>query len=122
MAEPPSPETPVAVPEQTLLEVDPVARELGERFRAAGHELYLVGGAVRDRFLGRKRPGAELDLATDARPPETVALLQGWADSRYVQGARFGTVGARKNGRVFEITTFREEVYPHDERKPVVTF
>ena len=106
----------------TLLEVDPLVRELGERFRAAGHELYLVGGAVRDRFLRPDHEPRELDLATDATPQETVAVLQGWADSRYVQGARFGTVGARKEGRVLEITTFREEVYPHDQRKPVVTF
>jgi poly(A) polymerase len=109
-------------PSRSIVDVDPLTRELGERFRAAGHELYLVGGAVRDRFLRPEVEPAELDLATDATPQQTVAVLQGWADSRYVQGARFGTVGARKGDRVYEITTFREEVYPHDERKPVVTF
>ena len=109
-------------PSRSIVDVDPLTRELGERFRAAGHELYLVGGAVRDRFLRPEVEPAELDLATDATPQQTVAALQGWADSRYVQGARFGTVGARKGERVYEITTFREEVYPHDERKPVVTF
>jgi poly(A) polymerase len=109
-------------PSRSIVDVDPLTRELGERFRAAGHELYLVGGAVRDRFLRPEVEPAELDLATDATPQQTVAVLQGWADSRYVQGARFGTVGARKGDRVYEITTFREEVYPHDDRKPVVTF
>ncbi len=97
-------------------------RELGERFRAAGHELYMVGGAVRDRFLGRPGEAAEVDLATDAHPQETIALIRGWADSRYLQGVRFGTVGARKGDRTFDITTFREEVYPEQERKPLVTF
>jgi poly(A) polymerase len=109
-------------PSRSIVDVDALTRELGERFRAAGHELHLVGGAVRDRFLRPEVEPVELDLATDATPQQTVTVLQGWADSRYVQGARFGTVGARKGDRVYEITTFREEVYPHDERKPVVTF
>src|SRR2546423_332197 len=105
MGEPRSPSSePPAV-----LEVDPLLRELGERFRAAGHELHLVGGAVRDHFLGRARPGAEMDLATDAPPRETTRVLRGWADGQYLLGVRFGTVGARKGDRVFEITTFREE-------------
>jgi hypothetical protein len=34
-----------------LVDVYPEARELGERFAAAGHELYLVGGTVRDTLL-----------------------------------------------------------------------
>src|SRR5205823_1738423 len=40
----------------------------------------------------------------------------------YLQGVQFGTVGARKGDALLEITTFREEVYPEDERKPRVTF
>ncbi|MDP9340949.1 MAG: CCA tRNA nucleotidyltransferase [Actinomycetota bacterium] len=119
MGDPPSPGE---EPTPPVLEVDPLVRELGERFRAAGHELYMVGGAVRDRFLGRPGEAAEVDLATDAHPQETIALIRGWADSRYLQGVRFGTVGARKGDRTFDITTFREEVYPEQERKPLVTF
>lgn len=103
-----------------VLEVPPIATELGDRFRMAGHELYLVGGVVRDLLMGRDHE--DLDFATSAMPRETTRLLQGWADQRYHVGVRFGTVGARKDGRVFEITTFREEVYPEDQRKPAVTF
>ena len=44
-----------------LFEVDPVAVELGRRFREAGYELYLVGGAVRDLLLHRPARG-ELDF------------------------------------------------------------
>lgn len=103
-----------------VLDVDPFAKELGERFAAAGFELYVVGGAVRDAMLGRSSP--DMDLATSARPHETTRVLRGWADNRYHIGVRFGTVGARKNGRLFEITTFREEVYAGEHRKPAVTF
>jgi poly(A) polymerase len=105
-----------------LLDVDPLAVELGERFTASGFRLYLVGGSVRNLVLGRPSPADDLDFATDARPEDTVRVLQGWADYRYLQGMRFGTVGARKDQRRVEITTFRQEVYPDDERKPAVTF
>ena len=106
----------------TTLEIDPLAKELGDRFQAAGHELYLVGGVVRDHVMGRLDPGTDTDLATDASPAETSRLLRGWAEAVYLVGVRFGTVGARRRDRVFEITTFREERYPEDERRPAVTF
>jgi len=105
-----------------LLEVPPVARELGERFRLAGHELFLVGGVVRDVLLGRVREDGELDLATDAVPHETIKVLRGWTDRHYLVGVRFGTVGARKGDVRLEITTFRAEVYAPEHRKPAVTF
>ncbi|MGZ4576546.1 MAG: CCA tRNA nucleotidyltransferase, partial [Mycobacterium sp.] len=46
----------------------PMLRELGSAFDAAGHELYLVGGSVRDAVLGRLSP--DLDFTTDARPEQ----------------------------------------------------
>jgi poly(A) polymerase len=108
-----------------LLEVPPVAKELGDRFRLAGHELVIVGGAVRDLLLERDRSSdadGDLDFATDALPAETTKILHGWADRRYLVGVNFGTVGARKGNRRLEITTFRQEVYAQEHRKPAVTF
>ncbi|MEP6476364.1 MAG: CCA tRNA nucleotidyltransferase [Actinomycetota bacterium] len=105
-----------------VLEVDPLAAELGERFASAGHQLYLVGGVVRDLLLGRLAPGADFDFATDASPRETTKVLRGWADGVYLVGVRFGTVGARRGDRILEITTFRQEVYAEEHRKPSVTF
>ena len=106
----------------TTLEIDPLAKEIGDRFQAAGHQLYLVGGWVRDLVMGRLAPETDADLATDATPAETSRLLRGWAEAQYLVGVRFGTVGARRHGRLFEVTTFREERYPEDERKPAVSF
>ena len=108
-------------PAGPLLDVDPLAVELGERFRAGGYQLYLVGGAVRDLLL-RVPAAGELDFATDAKPEETLKVIRGWAERRYLQGIRFGTVGAWREGRRIEITTFRKEVYPEDDRHPEVTF
>jgi poly(A) polymerase len=111
---------PATGPAGSLLDVPPIALELGERFRTAGFQLSLVGGAVRDAIL--QRPHDELDFATNSRPQDTIRVLQGWADQKYLQGIRFGTVGAHRDGRRLEITTFRREVYPSDDRHPSVTF
>jgi poly(A) polymerase len=103
-----------------VVDVPSVAKDLGQRFVDAGHDLYLVGGSVRDMVLGRTSP--DLDFATSAHPAETTALLRGWADRQYLLGVRFGTVGALKDGARVEITTFRQEVYAEEHRKPSVTF
>lgn len=97
-----------------------VPRRLGGLFAGAGHQLYLVGGSVRDALLGR--PVEDLDFATDARPDRVKELLEGWADHLYDVGAAFGTIGAVRNGVQCEITTFRADVYLSDSRLPQVTF
>lgn len=104
-----------------LVDVYPEARELGERFAADGHELYLVGGTVRDTLLaGEAQP--DLDFATSAHPDRTRALLEGWAQAVWDIGARFGTISARKDGRNIEVTTYRSDVYAPGSRHPQVTF
>ena len=105
--------------------LQPVLREsaeLTDRFVAAGHRLYLVGGVVRDLIVNRLSERADLDFATDARPDDIEALLTGWADAVWTQGKRFGTIGAKRGDRVFEVTTFRAEAYHPDSRKPDVAF
>ena len=75
----------------------PLADELGRVFADAGHELYLVGGPVRDRLLGRDSE-PDLDFATSARPEESEQILKAWADTVWLTGARFGTVSAVRAG------------------------
>src|SRR5690349_15380369 len=103
-----------------LLRVSPIADEVGRRFAAAGHELHLVGGSVRDALLGRL--GDDLDFATSARPEETLDLLDGWADATWTTGAEFGTIGAAKHGLRLEITTFRADAYDRVSRNPIVRY
>ncbi|HET9078847.1 MAG TPA: CCA tRNA nucleotidyltransferase [Acidimicrobiales bacterium] len=95
---------------------------LAERFAAAGHRLYLVGGVVRDAILDRLRDDADLDFTTDARPDDTERLVSGLASSVWTQGKRFGTIGVKVGGRTMEITTHRSEAYTADSRKPDVAF
>ncbi len=103
-----------------LTPVIPVLTEVGRRFQEAGHELALVGGPVRDAFLGRT--SADLDLTTSARPEEIEATLAGWAEQTWDIGRQFGTIGCRYQGRTIEITTYRADAYEADSRKPVVAF
>ena len=97
-----------------------VAIELGERFAAAGHELALVGGSVRDLIL--RRPVTDLDFTTDARPEQTERILHGWASAVWDVGRAFGTIGARRGDDVLEITTYRSEAYDRTSRKPDVVY
>ena len=96
---------------------------LAARLVGAGHQVYLVGGIVRDLLLGRELgPDIDVDLTTEARPEETKRLLSGWADQVWTQGERFGTIGVSKDGRAFEITTHRADAYVPESRKPSVEF
>lgn len=109
------------VPERfapVLSEVDDVAA----LFRAAGKRLYLVGGTVRDLLGGLDFDGLDYDATTDARPDEIKKIIAPWADAVWTQGEKFGTIGARKGTRVYEITTHRAEAYHPDTRKPDVEF
>jgi poly(A) polymerase len=110
------------IPERLRPVLDETA-PLAARFSAAGHRAYLVGGIVRDLLLGRELDDAsDIDLTTDARPAETKRIVAGWADAIWSQGERFGTIGAQRHGRTFEITTHRAETYTPDSRKPSVAF
>jgi poly(A) polymerase len=100
--------------------IPPIVADLGELFTRAGHELALVGGPVRDVFLGG-RP-KDLDLTTDAVPERVLEITRGWADKTWTVGIEFGTVGLRKHDEIFEITTYRSEAYDRSSRKPEVKY
>ncbi|MET9313343.1 CCA tRNA nucleotidyltransferase [Kribbella sp. NPDC003505] len=105
---------------QALLQLAPVVDELGSRFTAAGHEIALVGGPVRDILLGRG--SKDLDFTTSAHPDVIERLLSGWADHVWDIGKAFGTIGCRKGEWVLEITTYRSETYDPTSRKPEVAY
>jgi poly(A) polymerase len=103
-----------------LAHVSPLADELGSLFAAAGHELALVGGPVRDALLGRR--SGDLDLTTDAPPDRVLEIVRDWADQVWTIGIDFGTVGLRKGNSIFEVTTYRSDTYDRTSRKPLVSY
>ncbi len=117
---------------EVLSGMAPAALELGAAFAAEGHELALVGGPVRDAFLGRT--STDLDFATSADPDSTERILAAWGDATWDIGRAFGTIGAKRHARpgrsgapaaedvVVEVTTYRTEAYDPTSRKPEVAF
>ncbi len=109
------------VPERLawLVAADAPATRLGRLFAEAGRSLFVVGGTVRDALLGRQH--SDVDFATDARPDEIKSIVES-VGPVYTIGEKFGTIGVRIGDQIHEITTFREEIYRDDSRKPRVSF
>ncbi len=102
-----------------LADSKPVAA-LAAAFSQAGRQLALVGGPVRDAFLGRTV--TDLDFATDAQPDEILALVTPISSTQWDIGREFGTIAARISGQTVEITTYRADSYDGESRKPIVAF
>jgi poly(A) polymerase len=103
-----------------LIPVPAAAERLGTLFAAAGHELHLVGGTVRDALLGR--PAEDLDFATDAWPDRVLELIDPVAQATWTTGIEFGTVGGQVDGVRCEVTTYRADRYDRVSRNPVVRY
>ena len=109
-----------AVERLAKLATSPGVSRLATAFQAAGHEIALVGGPVRDAFLGR--PVSDLDFTTDALPDQILSIVTPISDAQWDIGRAFGTIGARIGGETFEITTYRSDAYDGETRKPAVEF
>ncbi len=93
---------------------------LAEAFAAAGHDLALVGGPVRDAFLGRGIN--DLDFTTSAKPDEIERIVRPLSDALWDVGRAFGTIAAQLGDVTVEITTYRADTYDGKSRKPEVAF
>ncbi len=110
-----------------MIKREPLFSRLFKLFLQAGHELYLVGGAVRDHLLGEPLEKlSDLDFATSALPHESARILREAGFPVFAVGSRFGTVGTvLEDGparREIQVTTYRGEIYVNGSRKPRVTF
>jgi poly(A) polymerase len=85
--------------------VDERAVKVVRTLQQAGHEAYVVGGAVRDLLVGL-RP-KDFDVATDATPEQVKALFR----RAFIIGRRFRIVhvihGRGRDHEVIEVSTFR---------------
>jgi len=87
-------------------------QSLFDIFEDNEHELFLVGGAVRDLLLGGTPH--DYDFATDALPEE----IETWFEHTSTIGSRFGTVGVIIDQNMYEITTYRKDSDYIDGRHP----
>jgi poly(A) polymerase len=109
-----------AITRLAALAESPHIARLAAAFASAGHELALVGGPVRDAFLGRELH--DLDFTTDARPDRILEIVSPIASAHWDIGRAFGTIGAVVDGHTVEITTYRTDAYDGETRKPEVEF
>ena len=85
------------------------------RLEAAGHEAFVVGGAVRDCVRGAGT-GTDWDITTSALPEETETIFSGY---RVIEaGMKHGTVTVLLDGEPLEITTYRVDGGYSDHRHP----
>ena len=105
---------------QAFATLPPDLLKLARIFADAGEEIALVGGPVRDAFLGVAPH--DFDLTTSARPERTESLLKQWGGATWDIGRQFGTIGGHRRGLQVEITTYRTDHYDPDSRKPDVTY
>lgn len=99
---------------------NPLLDRLGALFEAAGYELSLVGGPVRDAILGRVAP--DLDFTTSANPDQILKILKPISSATWDIGREFGTIAAQIGEEKVEITTYRADSYDKTTRKPTVEF
>jgi len=102
--------TPIRI--KSKIEVPKGAHAIHKLMKDAGHELYLVGGSVRDHVLGKKPK--DFDLATEASPEQIIDILskdKRFKDKLDLTGEQFGVVRVRDpEGEEYEIATFREDI------------
>lgn len=95
--------------------LDTDAVRVVRRLLGAGHEAYLVGGCVRDLYLG-KRP-KDFDIATSATPESIRRLFR---NSRII-GRRFKLVHVFFGPKVIETSTFRTAPKTDDSDDLLIT-
>lgn len=96
--------------------IPPYVSEILRLIESSGHKAFVAGGAVRDIVLG-KTPH-DYDIATSAKPDETVSIFEKAGINYYDNAAKHGTVTAVTSEGDVEVTTFREDGSYSDMRRP----
>ena len=89
-----------------------ILKKFNEFFIEAGFDAYLVGGSVRDIFLGKKPH--DYDVATNATPQQVMKIFKKVIPT----GIQHGTVTVLFYNEKIEVTTFRIEDDYSDARHP----
>ncbi len=96
----------------------PFLKEVSAAYIKEGFEIYLVGGAVRDGILGIKT--TDFDFATNASTEESLTILNKKGYKTTEIGKAYGTVETNIEKCSIHITTYREDTYTTESRKPEI--
>ena len=98
---------------------EPRLQELMRVITAAGGEVRVAGGAIRNSLLGE--PISDVDLATTMLPDEVMRVCKAAGFGVHPTGLEHGTITVVNTGQNFEVTTLRLDVET-DGRRAVVAF
>ena len=98
----------INLPPDTPWLADEDVQAVCQAISAQGAKIYFVGGCVRDALLGID--GADVDLATSARPEDVINLSKTAGLKSVPTGFDHGTITVVSGGRGFEVTTFRADI------------
>lgn len=107
------------------LEIPEHVLDIARALEQAGHEVWCVGGAIRDALIGSDAGGeplrpADIDFTTSALPEQVRALFG--PQRSVLVGIKHGTVGVLDRRKTLhEVTTFRRDVET-DGRHAVVVY
>ena len=101
-----------------VLDEKPFLKELSNLYAKNGFQIYLVGGAVRDGILGIETK--DFDFTTNASPEESINILNKKDYKTTEIGKAFGTIETTVEDYSLHITTYREDKYEKDSRKPEI--
>lgn len=97
---------------------DPIFRRIARLVDARGVQAYVVGGYVRDHYLGR--PSTDIDVVVVGSGVEVAEALGRELHAKVSVFKTFGTAMLRAGGVEVEFVGARRESYSHDSRKPQV--
>ena len=80
------------------------------------YESYIVGGYVRDNYIGKK--SIDIDICTSATPKDIKKIFK----EVKIDNSKYGSVTITVNNKNFEITTFRKDVLYKNKRFPEIEY
>ncbi len=96
--------------------MDKIITQVLNRIEDNGFEAYIVGGYVRDLYLGIK--STDIDISTNALPKDLIKLFKkGILSKEY-----YGSFRIIKNNYLFDITTYRKEGSYVNRRPTEITY
>tara|TARA_Y100000814_G_scaffold152155_1_gene110916 strand:- start:47 stop:1420 length:1374 start_codon:yes stop_codon:yes gene_type:complete len=101
-----------------VLDEKPFLKELSNLYAKNGFQIYLVGGAVRDGILGIETK--DFDFTTNASSEDSIKMLNKNKYKTTEIGRAFGTIETTVGDYSIHITTYREDKYNKDSRKPEI--
>jgi poly(A) polymerase len=106
---------------QTLAEqylTHPVFKLVGETAKDLGVRAFVIGGYVRDCFLGR--PNKDIDIVVEGSGIALAEAIAKKTRARVSVFKNFGTAMLKYHGMEVEFVGARKESYQRDSRKPIV--